>query len=81
MGQAVRLHIGAGYPAIPAMLLGVPVKLVVCSSDVHRPKVPADVLGMFGATWLDLEPVPAAYCHGCAVALEALGVFVPDAAE
>jgi hypothetical protein len=74
----MRLQIGAGYPEVPAMVLGVPVRLVVCSSNVHRPPVPAMVLGTFGAPWLDVDPAPAAYCHACAVALEALGVFTPE---
>jgi hypothetical protein len=62
------------------MVLGVPVHLMVCLSDVHDPKVPATVLGTFWVPWLDQPDTPAAYCQGCAVALEALGVFVPDAA-
>jgi hypothetical protein len=74
----MRLRIGAGFPEVPAMVLGVPVRLIVCASEVHRPPVPATVLGTFGAAWLDQDDVPAAYCGPCAVALEALGVFVPD---
>jgi len=74
----MNFRIGAGFPEVPAMVLGVPVRLVVCASDVHAPKVPAVAFGTFGAPWLDQPDVPAAYCRGCAVALEAMGVFTPD---